>query len=207
VTTEELIKQLADPQMRDAARDRLIKSGAAVVDELHSALATDLETEHHRTIIRVLLELNDPRSEEAFRSALDSDDEVTRAIGASGLYKLGAADALEACLRTINDAPDMLHYDITPSVRALTAMGLPVLKSLLPLLEADDERTRQHAQKVLEQVTFNEIKRELNPPPLSQRAQTEWMKLWEANGSYQWNAAGEQRREAIKLWEHWIKSR
>jgi HEAT repeat protein len=207
MTTEALIKQLADPQTRNAARDQLIQSGAAVVDSLLSALASDLEPEQRKTIMRVLLELNDPRSEEAFRRALDSDDEEVRAIAAAGLYKLGAADALEASLRTINDAPDMLHYDITPSVRALTKMGLPALKSVLPLLKADDERTRQHAQKVLEQVTFNEIKKELNPPPLSQIATMEWTKLWESNGSYQWNAPDEQRMAAIKRWEQWINSK
>lgn len=207
MTTEDLIEQLADPQTRNAARDQLVQAGAAVVDDLLSALAGDIEPEHRKMIMRALMKLNDPRSEEAFRRSLDSDDEDIRAIAATGLYSLGAADALEACLRTIDDAPDMLHYDITPSVRALTNMGLPALNSLLPLLDVPDERTRQHAQKVLEQVTFNEIKKALNPPPLSPLATAEWTKLWESNGSYQWNGPEEQRRAAIKRWEQWIKSR
>jgi HEAT repeat protein len=207
MTTEELIEQLANLQTRNAASHELVQAGATVVDKLLSALAGDIEPEHRKTVMRVLLDLNDPRSEEVFRSALNSADEDIRAIGAAGLHRLGAADALEACLRTIDDAPDMLHYEITPSIRALTNMGFPVLKSLLPLLDAEDGRTRQHAQKVLEQVTFNEIKKALNPPPLSPLATTEWRKLWGSNGSYKWNDPGEQRRVAIKRWEEWIKSR
>ena len=207
MTTEELIEQLADLQTRNAARDQLVQAGASVVDKLLSALTGDFEPEHRKTIMRVLLELNDPRTEEAFRKSLDSDDEEIRSIAAAGLYKQGAADALYACLKTIDDAPDMLHYDITPSVQALTKMGFPALKSLLPLLDAANERTRQHAQKVLEQVTFNEVKKALNPPPLSPLATTEWRKLWEGNGSYQWNGPEDQRRAAIKRWEQWINSR
>lgn len=207
MTTAELIEQLADQQKRNAARGQLIQAGAGVVNDLLSALAGDLEPEQRKTIMRLLLELNDPRSEEAFRSSLDSDDEDIRAIAATGLYRLGAADALEACISTIDDAPDMLHFDITPSVRALTNMGLPALKSVLPLLHSEDERTRQHAQKVLEQVTLNEIKKALKPPPLSPLATTEWTKLWERNGPYQWNAPEDQRRAAIKRWEMWTKGR
>jgi HEAT repeat protein len=207
MTTGELIKQLADKQTRNAAREQLVQAGASVVDDLLSTLAGDIEPEQRKTIMRVLLELNDPRSEEAFRSSLDSDDEDIRAIAAAGLYRLGAADALAACLRTIDDAPDMLHYDITPSVRTLVKMGLPALKSVLPLLGAANERTRQHAQKVFEQVTFNELKNALKPPPLSQLAMMEWRKLWESNGSYQWNAPEDQRRAAIERWEQWLNSR
>jgi HEAT repeat protein len=207
MTTEDLIEQLAGLQTRSAARDLLVQTGASVVDKLLSALAGDLDPEHRKMIMRVLLELNDPHSEEVFRKSLDSDDEDMRAIAATGLYWLGAVDALEACLKTIDDAPDMLHYDTTPSVQALTKIGLPALHSLLPLLDAEDERTRQHAQKVLEQVTFNEIKKALNPPPLSPLATTEWRKVWESNGDYQWNGPAEQRRAAIKRWEQWINSR
>jgi len=37
----------------------------------------------------------------------------------------------------------MFNYEITPSVQALTKMGL---QAALPLLDAENERTRQHAK-------------------------------------------------------------
>lgn len=197
-----LIERLDAPQTRGTARSELIRLRA--VDEMLSALAEGADAERRKAIMRILLELRDARAETAFREALDSDDEDVRAIGATGLHRLGAADALAACVATIDDAPDMLHYDITPSVRALTEMGVPALRAMLPLLDSEDARTRQHAQKVFEQVTFERITRKLNPPPLSNLARAEWTKLWEANGSYRWDGAEQQRREAAGRWKRWL---
>ena len=193
----DLIERLDAPQTRGAARSELIGLRAV---ELLSALAAGANAERRKAILRVLLELKDARAEAAFREALDSSDEDIRAIGATGLHRLGARDALAACVATIDDAPDMLHYDITPSVRALTEMGVPALRAVLPLLDSEDERTRQHAQKVFEQVTFGRVTRELDPPPLSNLAREEWAKLRESNGSYRWDGPREQRRVAVGLW-------
>jgi hypothetical protein len=66
-------------------------------------------------------------------------------------------ELIQRLLATINEAPDPLHFDLTPSVHALSAMGVQVLPALLPLLSSTDPRTRQRAQRVLERVTFSEI--------------------------------------------------
>lgn len=112
---------------------------------------------------------------------------------------------MDACLATINDAPDMLHADVTPSVHALASMGIRVLPALLPLLMSSDARTRQRAQKVLERVTFEVIARAVQPRPLSDAARTAWMALWATNGSYQWDALESGRAISIDLWTHWLQ--
>lgn len=202
--TELLIKQLSDPRTRSSAREQLIEKGAVAVDDLLSALNQDLPVSHQKDVMRILLEANDPRCADQFRKSLDSHDEEIRAISATGLFRLGTPDALEACLATINDAPDMLHYDLTPSVQALSEMGLGVLSSIIPLLGTENERTRQHAQGVLERITFKEISKSVSSPPSSIRAKSIWKSLWEKNGPYRWDAPQARRQKAIKCWEQWL---
>lgn len=201
-----LIEQLSDLNTRNAARAELIRRGSSAVKELLSKLDEDIELDYRKTLLRVLLEIKDARAEATFRKSLHSADEDIRAIGAGGLFSLGAKDAIDACVATINDAPDILHYDITPSVVALSEMGIPALQATLPLLDSEAARTRQRAQKLFELITFNEVSRRVKPRPLSDAARIEWMALWTKNGSYQWNAPEEQRKSAVKLWEEWLKN-
>lgn len=203
--THVLVEQLSDLNARNAARAELIRRGASVVKELLSKLDEGIELDYRKTLLRVLLEIKDARAEAVFRKAVHSEDEDIRAIGARGLFSQGAKDALDACVATINDAPDMLHYDITPSVVALSEIGVLALQATLPLLDAEDARTRQHAQKVFELVTFNEVSRRIKPRPLSDAARTEWMALWQENGSYRWDAPEVPRKASLKLWEGWLK--
>jgi hypothetical protein len=115
-------------------------------------------------------------------------------------------ELIQRLLATINDAPDPLHFELTPSVHALSAMGVGVLPALLPLLSSADPRTRQRAQRVLERVTFDEISKTLKPRPLSSTATNAWRDLWEANGSYQWDGPEDQREAALMRWQAWIES-
>jgi HEAT repeat protein len=157
--------------------------------------------------LRELLRTKEPGAEDMFRRALTSEDEEVRSIAARGLFELGASDAVDALLRTIDDAPDMLHADVTPSVNALGSLGLSVLPRVLPLLNAAERATRQHAQRVLERAGFREIEEELRPRPLSQEARRAWTELWERNGSYDWDAPPEARQRSIELWKAWVAAR
>src|SRR5262245_33334865 len=47
---------------------------------------------------------------------------------------------------TINDAPDPLHFELTPAAHALIRLGLPALPTVFALMESPDEATRQRAQ-------------------------------------------------------------
>jgi hypothetical protein len=203
-TVQELIGQLAEPAKRAQARLALQGQGASVLDDLLAALERPAAPDVYKSVLRLLLELADPRSLDAFRKGLLSEDEEIRAISAEGLYRLGAPDALGAALATIDDAPDLLHADVTPSIRTLTAFGLTAVPSILPLLEADGPRTRQHAQKALEQITYNLVTRQTDSH-LSQPLE-DWQKLWEENGNYHWDASPSQRAEAIDRWQNWLEN-
>ena len=199
-----LIKQLSDPLKRSLARDQLINKGSAAVEDMLAALEREPPLSQKKDLMRILLELKDPRTVDLFRQSVNSDDEEIRAISATGLFRLGAPDALDACLATINDSPDMLHYDLTPSVRALSEMGIGVLSSIIPLLGAENKRTRQHAQGVLERVTFKEITKLHESPAPSTKAKSAWKTLWEKNGPYRWDAPEDQRETAINRWQRWL---
>ena len=144
-----------------------------------------------KTILRELANLDDPRAMEVFRASLDDDDEDIRAIGARGLYRLHTPDAIDALVRTIDDAPDMLHFDVTPSATALSQIGLRALPAVLPLLESPQPRTRQHAQKVFEWV-------------LIQRGTRDELALWSELGSFDWNASDESRAESVRRLRRWL---
>jgi HEAT repeat protein len=176
-------------------------------EQLREELKKPLEPAHRKAMMQRLVELHDPRAADLFRQELHSDDEDVRAISATGLSRLGTEDAVDAWLSVINDAPDPLHQDVTPSVLALSRMGIRVLPSILPLLESSDAATRQRAQKVLERVTFSDVSDAVKPRPLSETAAAQWTALWERNGAYQWDAPDERRRAAIARWRLWISDR
>lgn len=184
----------------------MVQRGAAAVPVLLAALQENIAPGHRKAILRILVELSDTRAEPVFRSSLSSTDEEIRALAAQGLVKLNATDAMAACLATINDAPDMLHADVTPSVHALASMGMLVLPALLPLLMSSDARTRQRGQKVLEQVTFDKVSRVVQPRPLSDAARTAWMALWATNGSYQSDGPESDRAASVDLWTRWLQT-
>jgi hypothetical protein len=185
----------------------LLKRGAGSVEPLLSVLREDIGLDHYKDVLRILVELKDSRAEETFRLALRADDEAVRATAARGLYLLGVFDVLDACIATLNDAPDPLHFDITPAVQSLCEMGITALPAILPLLDSADERTRQRAQKVLELVSFKEVSDTVQPRPLSDHARAEWSALWRRNGSYQWNAPEAQRQSATRQWRNWLEER
>ena len=111
---------------------------------------------------------------------LDSTDENVRARAAVELHKQGHASALEACLRTLNDAPDALHADRTPSVACLIEIGELALGPLLDRLASEDRVTRMHAERAVQGITrrrfgFDGI---AWPPGAMER----WMDWWSGIG-------------------------
>src|SRR5947209_2552838 len=107
----------------------------------------------HITYERSVMSASQPGSEvAALQARLQSPDEHTRAMAAQGLVRLKHPDALSACLRTLNDDPDPLHLDVTPSVVSLGEMGLKAVGPLLDLMDDPNEQARLHAQRALESI-------------------------------------------------------
>src|SRR5688500_4081046 len=61
---------------------------------------------------------------------------------------------LDSLVKTIDDNYDPLHTDYTPSVHALSSLGLPAIKAVLPVLNSPKSDTRLHAQRVVEGVIY-----------------------------------------------------
>jgi len=111
------------------------------------------------------------------------------------------ADELAA---TINEQPDSLHADYTPSVYALVRLGLAALPAVLPLLESEDRFTRMRAQRVLEGVTRDWSKRNA-PAQTRPGGEHRWRALWSENGSYDWQADTAARAASIARWKEWLR--
>jgi HEAT repeats len=91
---------------------------------------------------------------ETYLAQLKDPDEAVRARAARELHRMGHPRAMEACLATLDDAPDTLHSDYTPAVTCLIELGDRALAPLLDMLMADQEDTRLHAQRAVEGITL-----------------------------------------------------
>ena len=201
----QLVGQLADVKSRNDARRELLKLGSEAVPAMLNAAAAPASPQHRRAILETLSALNDPRAESLFRQSLASDDPEARAIGARGLFLLKAPDALNALQLTINDAPDLLHFEQTLAVRSLVELGMPALPTVLKLMESTDGQIRQRAQYVLASIVLNDITQRLQPRPLTSDALSAWEKLQQQNGSYRWDAPESARAASIDLWKRWLQ--
>lgn len=134
---------------------------------------------------------------------LDNPDENVRSEAALALQRMGHPRALEACLRTLNDAEDMLHLDYTPSVRCLIEIGQPALEPLLTYLLREDEITRLRAQRAVEGITIKLFK--VNDEN-STEVETRWRKWWKEMG-YAYDADPEGRQASVTRLRNWTQSR
>ena len=91
---------------------------------------------------------------------------------------------------------DPAHMDITPAVRALSAMGEQALPALLAPLDSEDTMTRLHAQRAVEGVYYARhgfrAGQGFPSPADESRVRDELMAI-----GYAYDAAPEQRRAAI----------
>lgn len=114
------------------------------------------------------------------------------------------SDDIARLVATINDSADPSHGDLTPSVLALVRLGLPALPSVLPLLESDDKWTRLRAQRVFERTTKAWVHERTPGRGSSREADYAWLKLWQDNGAYDWEAPPAERTAAVARWQSWL---
>ncbi|MDX1812184.1 MAG: hypothetical protein R3240_09570 [Gammaproteobacteria bacterium] len=156
-------------------------------------------------LLPLLVELKSSQAEAFFAKLLNSKNEAIRALAAKGLVLINSSLAINACLQTINDAADFAHADMTPSVMLLADMEPNVLPQILPLLNDSSRMTRQHAQKVLELVTYKIFAEKHKPKPLSAVARQTWNAAWQENGAYHWDMEEEHRLSCIEKWKTWLE--
>lgn len=96
----------------------------------------------------------------------------------------------------LNDDPDLLHADYTPSVHDLIRAGRPALPRALDLMQSDDRATRVRAQRVLEGVTLREygfVQGEGWKPP---DGEAEWRWFWARLGDLRYDGPRTRGRPA-----------
>jgi HEAT repeats len=125
---------------------------------------------------------------------LDSPDENVRARAAVGLKRLNHERALEACLRTIDDAPDPLHADRTPAVQCLIDIGEPALPALVEHLASGDADHRMRAERAIQGISRRRFGFDGYSWP--EGAMERWMDWWTAIG-FDNSALAAERVEAI----------
>lgn len=179
-----------------------IRIGSAAVPGLLSLLAN--RGISRAQVMYALAQIGDSRAQQAFLAGLKSADERERAYAAQGLVRIGHPDAIAACLQTLNDAPDPLHLDRTPSVAALGEMGLKPVPSLLESLMDKDETTRLHSQRALELILSRRHGFRSGQGFPSPEAEEKMRAEWRNNGDYDYGADAKRRGEAVAKWRQWL---
>jgi len=193
-----------DARSRADAIDVLTTIGEATIPDL-VALIRQPSADVRAAAMDALARIATPGTEPAFERGLSDADQRVRSHAAAGLVRVHSPRALAACLRTLNDAPDELHLDVTPSVRAVAEMGLPAVPALLDLLSSPQDETRLHAQRALEGIIARRHgfrPGEGFPDPGSEQAARA---AWLANGDYDFQAPAGRRVAAVDHWREWLR--
>ena len=145
---------------------------------------------------------DDAETPDEYLHLLDSPDEAIRASAAAALHGMAHPEALNACLKTLNDDADKLHADYTPSVHCLIEIGLIALMPLTDSLLAADEMTRLRAQRAVEGITQNIWIQKVSDKEI---AEEEWRSWWTSLGyRYDQNDIHQRERGVLSL-RNWIR--
>jgi len=117
------------------------------------------------------------------------------------------SEEIRRLIQTIDENPDRLHVDVTPSVLRLSELGLPAASAVIELLDSPDWMTRKRAQRVLEGIVMRRHGwRPGQGYPDPHAGQERTQAVLEANGNYQADADPEVRRRSIELWRRWLET-
>lgn len=193
------------PETRLAAVERLIEAGARAVPGLIDA-AGSASPDARAAAMEALAAIGDTAATAAFRNGLDDADERVRSNAALGLVRLRHPQAMTASLGTINDNPDELHLDITPSVQSLAEMGTAAVGPLIDLLMDANRNTRLHAQRALEGIVARRYGFRPGEGFADDAARTAAGAAWTNAGSYDFDAGPRDRAASVKRLRRWLQS-
>jgi hypothetical protein len=113
-------------------------------------------------------------------------------------------EQLDKLVCTIDDDPNPLHSDYTPSVDELIELGDVAIPRMLDLMLSDNEDTRLHAQRVLEGIILKRYGFVRGRSGLKPKGEEEFRAFWKSLGGLNWEAPREERERAVKLWRVWL---
>ena len=126
---------------------------------------------------------------------LDSDDERVRAAAAAALFERDHPRALEASLRTLDDAEEEAHADVTPSVWRLAAFGPEALDGLFDRMVDGAPMTRLHAGRAAREIGKRQFGFDGRNWP--DGAQARWAAWWQQDIGYAADGPPGQRAAAV----------
>ena len=117
------------------------------------------------------------------------------------------AERVKTLLARIDDDPDPLHIDFTPTVHELINVGVPAILPTLDLMLSDDNLTRMRAQRVIEGVMGVEYGFVSGQGWKKVGGEEQWRKQWAELGDLDYQASSEKRLASVTLWKSWLASR
>jgi hypothetical protein len=114
---------------------------------------------------------------------------------------------IKQLIQDINNNPDKLHNDYTPSVHKLIKIGEPALEQTVKLMLSTSEDTRLRAQRVIEGVTMEMHGFRFGHGWDNDEDRIEWLKLWASLGNLSYDASSELRSKSVGKWMQWLKKR
>jgi hypothetical protein len=111
---------------------------------------------------------------------------------------------LAAMIATLDDKPDELHLDITPSVLKLITFGLRGVAAVIDFLNAPRLETRLRAQRVLEGGVGVHMGWKVGQGFPDKTAEQRFRGLVRNNGNYSAHAPEDERKKAMRKWREWL---
>jgi HEAT repeat protein len=140
---EDLVRRLGSEDVNESglALGELIAQGKAAMPVLTQAARSE-SADVRALAMEGLGTIADPASLSDVRRGLEDPDGRVRSLAAVALNRLGAPDALDALLETLDDWLDEGHSDMSRSTYELAASGPRALSIAIPLLASDDWAAR-----------------------------------------------------------------
>lgn len=116
-------------------------------------------------------------------------------------------EPLEDLIRSINDNPNHLYREFTPSVNKLIERGDPAIPRILDLIESNNKDTRLRAITVLRGITLQQHGCALSRGWRDKSDEARFYDLWISLGDLSEYAPRADRVLAVKLWRAWLVAR
>ena len=110
---------------------------------------------------------------------------------------------IERLVATIDDNPDLLHSQDTPSAAKLIAIGRPAIPKMLDLMSSPREDTRFRAEIVVFYIMVKEYG--LEPGRGGPWREDAFNAFWKSMGPLDSEDPAPKREHAVELWRQWLK--
>jgi HEAT repeat protein len=164
-TLAQLARRLDSSDVNESglALGELVAQGTAATPVLTQAARSE-SADVRKLAMEGLGTIADPASLDDVRRGLDDPDGRVRSLAAVALNRLGAPDALDALLATLDDWPDLTRSDMSKSAYELAGSGPRALPIAIPLLADEKWTTRAKGVWIIRRI----VSRNRDDPALAE---------------------------------------